>query len=334
MALTNSQYDSIMRDYQKKQLHNRRVQAEHEAAVKAQLPRIAEIEQELSSLSVSYAKSLLTDKPMSKDELHRQLEELREEKEALLIGAGYDKDYLELPYTCRDCQDTGYIGTTKCHCFRQASIALLYNQSHRKEILQKENFKHFSFQYYSEDFVDASTGLSALTFAKRAYDESQNFVKDFDETCKNLLFYGNTGVGKTFLTNCIARELLDTVHSVIYFSAFELFDVLAKYTFESASSHMADPETDNETAYENILDCDLLIIDDLGTELTNSFVVSKLFLVVNERLLRKKSTIISTNLSIESLVEVYSERTFSRISKDYTMLKMIGNDIRIQKKSS
>ena len=128
--------------------------------------------------------------------------------------------------------------------------------------------------------------------------------------------------GKTFLSHCIAQELLDTAHCVMYFSAFDLFDLLADSKFSREK---------NEGA-EFILDSDLLIIDDLGTELTNSFVSSQLFLCINERIMRRKSTIISTNLSLESLVEIYSERTFSRITSNYTMLKLTGDDIRIKKK--
>ena len=122
----------------------------------------------------------------------------------------------------------------------------------------------------------------------------------------NLFLYGSTGVGKTFLSHCIASELLKTAHCVLYFSAFDLFDRLAQTAFSRKS------ETDPGDDF--ILDCDLLIIDDLGTELTNSFVSSQLFLCINERISRRKSTIISTNLKLEDFSATYSERTFSRIS--------------------
>ena len=131
-------------------------------------------------------------------------------------------------------------------------------------------------------------------------------------------------MGKTFLSHCIARDLIDSSHSVIYFSAYDLFDLLAQNTFTRSE--------DSAELNEHIFDCDLLIIDDLGTELTNSFVTSQLFLCINERLLREKSTLISTNLSLKQFKETYSERVFSRISSNYTMVKLIGNDIRIQKK--
>ena len=157
-----------------------------------------------------------------------------------------------------------------------------------------------------------------------AFAVSKEFVRTFGQEFRNLFLYGDTGVGKTFLSNCIAKELIDSAYSVIYFTAFELFDIFAKSRF--------DKDTLADTMYGYIFDCDLLIIDDLGTELTNSFIASQLFLCLNERLLKKRSTIISTNLSLESIVEIYSERIFSRITSNYTMLRLTGDDIRIKKK--
>ena len=159
--------------------------------------------------------------------------------------------------------------------------------------------------------------------ARRAYNAARNFVRDFDLRFQNLFLYGNTGVGKTFLSHCIAHDLLETSHCVLYFSAFDLFDRLAQTAF----SRKSEPDPGDEF----IFDCDLLIIDDLGTELTNSFVSSQLFLCINERIARRKSTIISTNLRLEDFSSTYSERTFSRIASNYQMLKLIGKDIRIQK---
>jgi len=151
---------------------------------------------------------------------------------------------------------------------------------------------------------------------------AQGFVRNFDKNFENLFLYGDTGVGKTFLSHCIAHELLKSAHCVLYFSAFDLFDLLAGNIFS---------KKDKSTEDELIYDCDLLIIDDLGTELTNSFVSSQLFLCINERIMRRKSTIISTNLKLENFSETYSERTFSRIASNYQMVKLIGKDIRIQK---
>lgn len=151
-------------------------------------------------------------------------------------------------------------------------------------------------------------------------------MKNFDHSFENLFLYGDTGLGKTFLSHCIARELIESTHSVIYFSAFRLFDLFADATFGRSREDLP------SELEQHVFDCDFLIIDDLGTEMTNSFVSSQLFLILNERILRRKSTLISTNLTLGTFADIYSERVFSRISSSYTMLKLIGDDIRIQKK--
>jgi len=324
VALNNSQYDTILRTYEQKQVHNRDVLDKRRKTVYNLVPEMKDIHDSISLLSVNQARKLLNGDEAALSELKSQIRALIAKKTELLVSAGFPADYLEPIYECPDCKDTGYVGSQKCHCLQKAIIDLLYTQSNLKNILQEENFDTFSFKYYSDNHVDPVTGRSALTNIRNAHFIAHDFVDTFAKDFRNLFLYGDTGVGKTFLTNCIAKELIDNAFSVIYFTAFELFDTLAKSRFEKDSAA--------EMMNEHIFDCDLLIIDDLGTELTNSFTVSQLFLCINERLLRRKSTIISTNLSLESLVDIYSERTFSRITSNYTMLKITGDDIRIKKK--
>lgn len=324
MSLTNAQYDEIMRGYQSRQLRNRYLTQERLDAVYAKLPQLKSINDTIASLSVEAARKKLDDDNLSYNLLKKKIEDLRVEKTALLTNSGFDNDYFEPVYTCKDCKDTGYINGEKCHCFKQEVINVVYSQSNIRNILSRENFNSFSYEYYSDEEINPTTGLSSLDTAKRAVDECKRFIQDFDNKPKNLFFYGNTGVGKTFLSNCVAKELLEQGYSVIYFTAFQLFDILSKGVF--------DRDADAIAAHQNIFDCDLLIIDDLGTEFANSFTTSQLFLCVNERLLRQKSTIISTNLNLNQMVDMYSERTWSRISSNYTLIKLFGDDIRIQKK--
>lgn len=218
-----------------------------------------------------------------------------------------------------------YIGDHKCHCFKKAVIELLYEQSNIRDILAKENFSACSLDYYSRSHIDPLTGRSSLEAMQTALKVCHEFVDTFSAEFRNILLYGDTGVGKTFLSHCIAKELIDTSFSVVYFTAASLFDLFAQNTFGSRDTHDTD-------AQEHIYDCDLLIIDDLGTELPNSFTVSQLFICLNERILRRKPTIISTNLALDDIQSIYSERTFSRISSNYTILRLTGDDIRIQKK--
>lgn len=324
MGLSNTQYNAIMRHYEAKQLKNQHIVTERKKAVYKELPKLQELDEAISSISIAQAKKLMEGDVSAIPSLKTQLTQLIAEKKELLNSNGYPDDYFEPPYGCPDCKDTGYIGNQKCHCFQQASIDFVYTQSNIKRILEKENFQNFSYDYYSDSQINPATGLSSLFTAKQAVSLCKDFIRNFDSSFGNLFFYGDTGIGKTFLSNCVAKELLDSGHSVIYFTAFELFHIFEKNVFTKDAAASGD--------YQNIFNCDLLIIDDLGTELSNSFTTSQLFLCLNERILRQKSTIISTNLGLNQIVDTYSERTFSRISSNYTMIKLFGDDIRIQKK--
>ena len=320
--ITNSQFKAITADYEKIQNKNRHILLQRKEEIYARIPAYQELEQQISGLCIMQGRKLLSGDKQALDDMKKQLHALSAQKQQLLKEHGYPADYLEMSYTCPLCQDTGYVGSQKCACFKKAEIELLYTQSNLKEILEKENFDHFSFDFYSDTITNDSTGLTERETAHRAYKMAKEFVADFDNSFQNLFFYGDTGVGKTFLSHCIAHDLLDSAHCVLYFSSFELFDFLAGSAFSRGSDAPDD---------EPIFDCDLLIIDDLGTELTNSFVSSQLFLCINERIMRKKSTIISTNLKLEDFSATYSERTFSRIASNYQMTKLVGKDIRIQK---
>ena len=155
-------------------------------------------------------------------------------------------------------------------------------------------------------------------------EKAWEFIRHFDETPQNLFIYGDTGVGKTFLSHCIACEILKKAYSTLYFPSYDLFNLLAKETFAR--------ESGDGGIMEYVLNCDLLILDDLGTELANTFTVSRLFQILNERALRRRSTILSTNLSPKDFRDIYSERVFSRITSSYTLVKFTGSDIRIRKK--
>ena len=324
MSLSNAQYDEIMRGYDERQLQNKDITASRIKEAYVKEPRLKSIDDSIASYSVKQARKLLEGDKAALAELRSQIKDFQREKEEIFGEMGYPKDFFKPVYTCPDCKDTGYINGEKCHCFKQAIINTVYSQSNIKEILDKENFDSFSFEYYSKEDINSNTGLSSLDAAQKAFEESHRFIEEFDNKPKNLLFYGDTGVGKTFLSNCVAKELLDKGYSVIYFTAFQFFDILSKGVF--------DKDADAIAAHQNIFDCDLLIIDDLGTELSNKFTTSQLFLCVNERILRSKSTIISTNLNMNQIIDVYSERTFSRLSSSYTFLKLFGDDIRYKKR--
>ena len=297
MALNNSQYDTIIRSYEQKQLHNRNILDKCYETAYAKLPELKKIHQAISEFSVKQARKLLEGDDNALQELKAQIKTLSKQSKDLLASGGFPADYLEPVYDCADCKDTGYIDNKKCHCFQKAVIDMLYTQSNLKHILQEENFDTFTFSYYSANHVDPKTGSSSLANMQKAYMTARDFVDTFGKEFRNLFLYGDTGVGKTFLSNCIAKELIDKSHSVIYLSSFELFDTLAKSKFgkDEAANQMN----------EHIFDCDLLIIDDLGTECLSRVSVSFLFDLVNERILKGKKIIINTNLLPDELEKAY-----------------------------
>ena len=326
MPLSNAQYDTIIREYNAKQIKNQHMVDDRMKEVYGKDHRLKSIDDKISSCSLSQARKLLNGDITALATLRSQLTDFRQPRLDILKELGYSEQYFEPSYECADCKDTGYIGNERCHCFKQRAIDLVYTQSNIRSILKNENFETFSYDYYSDTQRNPATGLTALKTMQNAVTDCRKFIHEFDSVFSNLFFYGDTGVGKTFLSNCVAKELLDTGHSVIYFTAFQLFDIFKRNTFYKAT------EADIIAAHQNIFDCDLLIIDDLGTEIPNSFTVSQLFLCLNERMIRRKSTIISTNLTLNQVAQLYSERTFSRLSSSYVMLKLFGDDIRIQKK--
>lgn len=330
MALTNSQYDAIMRIYNSIQIRNKHLLDERTAEVYSSCPEIRDIEDQIINLSIENAPKVIQSGTTALQAYKAKLGKLIDKRNSLLKSLGHPFDYLDDIYDCPDCMDTGFInGKQHCQCFKQKVIDMFYMQSNLKNIVLEENFDNFLFDWYSKDVIDSATGLTPYNNMQQVVSLCKEFISSFDNSFNNLLFYGSTGVGKTFLSNCIAREILDTSHSVIYLTAIELFDIFADHDFSHEKSNEI-----GQTMNEYILNCELLIIDDLGTELNNSFTNSKLFYCINERILKHKSTIISTNLSIGELANNYSERIFSRITNSYSMLKLYGNDIRVLKRNA
>lgn len=324
MALSNSQYEAIIKRYEDTRDHHRYILEARKNEVYSSVPGYRELADSVSTLSVASARRMLEGDESALGELRGQLAEITARRKELLAAAGYPADYLEPAYTCPFCQDTGYIvspGTNglkeKCRCFRQQEIEILYEQSNIRDLIKKENFSTLSDRYYQGE--DLQHFHAAVSFSRK-------FVQNFKQDYHNLFFYGTVGTGKSFLSGCIANELLKKGCSVIYFSASGLFDTLARYTFDVRSKE------EQHDFCEDIYSCDLLIIDDLGTEMTNNFVSSQLFVCLNERHLRRKPVIISTNLSLEEFRDRYSDRIFSRITSSFTLRKLTGPDIRIYKK--
>ena len=326
MPLTNSQYNAIMRAYDAKQANNRALLEKRQAEIEQTIPAYTHLRTQIIETSMQYARlSLQMDaSTVNFAELRAKNETLSRKKEALLLANGYPANYLSPIYQCPDCKDTGILDNGRCHCFKQAVVDLLYTQSNVATIIQKENFSTFSFDYYNNTIVDPQLKLTSRQNIERIYNICQSFVQNFDKEFQNLLFYGNPGLGKTFLSHCIAKELLGTAHTVLYLTSYELFDILGKEIQEEDKTKTA--------SSEYIFNCDLLIIDDLGTELSTAFTMSRLSVCINERFLNRRSTIISTNFGIPELSIHYGERNCSRIFSSYALIRFFGEDIRLKKK--
>ena len=304
---------------QTRDLHHREL-VRRRGQVYARIPEYRELEDEVLSLGMQQLRSRLkpdSDPASPAVSLRDQVEEIGRKKRQLLLDNGFPEDYLTPVYDCPDCKDTGYIGTEKCHCLRSREIQVLYDQSHLQALFRTNNFSVLSYEFYKgED----------LAHFRNAVSTCRSFIENFKISYENLYFYGTVGTGKSFLTICTAQELLNQGFSVLYFSASGLFELLSSYVFSYNNKE------DYRRFCSDLYGCDLLIIDDLGTELMSSFVSAQLFSCINERHLGRKSTVISTNLNLPELRDRYSDRVYSRIISEYTMQKLTGPDIRILKK--
>ncbi|MBQ5865903.1 MAG: ATP-binding protein, partial [Oscillospiraceae bacterium] len=243
---------------------------------------------------------------------------LQAEKKAL-IEANFGPGYLDETPICPKCGGSGYIGSYMCQCLRE-----LCRQQQEKEVALLANdgqhFGAFRLDYYS-DRPDPKTGISPRAIMARGYDICRDYAEHFSPASGNLLFNGGTGLGKTFLSACIAREVAAQGHSVAYETAAHLFSKLEKNRFH--------PDEETAERVKRLNECDLLIIDDLGTELPGQFVTAALYTLVNDRLLAGKPMVISTNLTIDELGQRYSPQIRSRLQGSFQLLPFVGQDIRV-----
>lgn len=285
------------------------------------LPEVKAIDNEITTLSIADAKRRISG-GAADEQLSAKISELSDKKKSSLVLAGYPADYLDPIYDCKLCQDWGNVGNAPCSCIKKLRIEQLYKKSNLKGVFERENFETFNLDYYNND-NNGNMKRSPHENAVLILENAKKFVNNYEQEHGNILMYGDTGLGKTFLSNCIAKEFLDQGRSVLYLSANELFEeILGNYII----SH--DKSTALESIYEYIFTSELLIIDDLGTEVLRSFVVSQLFEIINKRAISKHSTIITTNLDPHSIEDRYTSRIASRLYENYVPYYFYGDDIR------
>lgn len=321
-------YKILLREYDQRQTKNA-LEAEHRREeVYKRLPRIREIDQAIAAGGIRLAMASAEDPQSVNAQISKYKAESRalmKEKEFLLKENNLPKRYMEPHYQCRICKDSGFVGSEECACFRQRRIDMAYDTYTHRDRLKDENFDNFDRTLYSTKVPEGRL-LSPRKNAEKIVQYSMRYIKDFEKHKSNILFFGAPGLGKTFLCNCIAKELMDSGYIVMYLTAFQLFNLIDDFQF-----NRIEPE-EKENLMNDLLNSDLLIVDDIGTEFSTSLTSSSFFNIINSRTNAKKPMIISTNLTLPQLKEMYSERISSRFIGDFTYFEFYGDDIRELKK--
>lgn len=287
------------------------------------VPRLRQIDIQLRSTMAQAAQVAFADG----GDIHAAMEAVKQKNLALqqerkaLIEAHFAPGYLDEKPICATCGGSGYLGSNMCTCLKELCL-----QEQKKELAQltegREHFGAFRLDYYPEK-VDSTYGASPRRIMERTLQYCMRYAEQFAPGLGNLMFVGGTGLGKTFLSACIANAVAEKGFSVAYESAPRLFAKLEKNRFN--------PDEQSAQDAKNFSECDLLIIDDLGTEMSGGFVTAALYSLLNERLLDNKSMIISTNLTAEEVENRYSPQIASRLCGSFKGLSFVGEDIRIKK---
>ena len=314
-------------------LFERRLNAEKAADSRREnvynrIPRIKELEKEISYCGIKAARAVVGggDVVAQMEQLRSQNLAMQKELKELLISNGYSEDEFEPRYKCKKCSDTGYYDengrTLVCSCLKNALISCACEELNRTAPLALSTFESFNLDYYDKS-TDAQTGISPYNQMSTILRYCKNYAQNFCKHSESILMKGATGLGKTHLSLAIANEAIKKGFGVIYTSAPTLTAKLEKEFFGQSD----DTDTQNM-----LMECDLLIIDDLGTEFHGQFSVSQLYNIFNSRMLSNKPVIISTNLTLREMEKIYSDRFISRVCGNAQKLDFLGRDIRIRKK--
>lgn len=323
MGYNKENYARIREAYKTKYLKAYAEADRRTAEIHAKSPEIAEIDRRLSSCGAEIALAAIGAGDAYKTrlaEIEQKNKALQARRAVLLAEFGYPKDYTLPPYECPRCKDTGFLEDARmCDCMRRELILAAYESSGLGSLMQRQSFENFDLNYYGtvgEERRRMQENFETL----RAYAES------FDLGAENLMLVGGTGLGKTHLSTAIARRVIDRGYDVFYTGSIEMFAEFEQARFGFGGEKQAANE-----ALSRYTDCDLLILDDLGTEHTNQFTSACLYMVLNNRINLRRPTVISTNLTGKEIFEKYAERITSRLFGEFRPLSFVGTDVRRQK---
>lgn len=324
--MTSKTMARIMQDYADTRQEEERLAKQRKEELYQQDERIQQIDEQVRACGMQAIRACMDgdgDPQAIVSDLKDQLSRLHKERENLLAQYGYAQDYDKVRYRCPDCQDTGYIGRTRCHCLVQRMIEANYADSNLQDELKRNNFDTFDLSRFSSRVLRSSYTMSPRAHMKQVLADMKAYAQAFpDNDPHNLLFYGPPGTGKTFLCDCLAKAILDRGFTVFYMTSASLFSALEKARFSR------DPSDSDKDLRQQLYTCSLLILDDLGTEVLTQVSASDLFEIVNQRLLHEKATVISTNLTPQELRRTYTDRLYSRICGSYRLIEFYGPDLR------
>ena len=322
MGYNREDFVRIKAEFSEKYLEARKRAEDRRWELYERFPEIRRIDAELANTGASIMTVISSgseDVASEIEKIKQKNVELLEQRAAVLLANGYPADYSDVHYECEKCGDTGYVNTKMCDCMRRALVMAGYESSGLAGLIRSQSFDNFSVEYYR----DSAANYEKM---KRVLSGLKNFAEGFSkDTYSNYILMGATGLGKTHLSTSVAKTVIENGYDVKYVSAM---DLISDFEMQRFGNSISAREADDTADY---YDCDLLIIDDLGTEMSNQFTVSCLYNIINVRINNAKATVISTNLSQNDLRQRYWDRITSRPFGEYRPLLFVGHDVRAQK---
>ncbi len=323
MGFNKKDLIKVKSEYAEKYLRAQEASDARRAELHAKIGGLYELDRALSTTGLRIMEATLSggDVAARIDAIKRENEKLLSDRAKLLAAYGYPEDYTDVHYECNKCGDTGYVDTGMCDCMKRALVMAGYESSGIGALMATQSFENFSLDYYAS----SEQNYGAM---KRAYERLLTFAEKFSsDTYTNFLFMGGTGLGKTHLSTAIAKKVIDRHFDVLYVTASGL---IADFETKRFGNSAFEGEAGDTSRYYT---SDLLIIDDLGTEISNQFTVSCIYDIINARISSRRSTIISTNLNKDELAKRYWDRITSRVFGEYLPILFAGVDVRQQKLS-